>query len=73
MGKIHPADGLINRLLKQNARPASADSADTTTPAGDRGSNPSATVVRSHGAEGRLESQLLQLYRANRAGKHKES
>jgi len=72
MSTIHPADGLIRRLLKQNAGSANApDHADAPSTT-QRGADHSPEAA-SHGRERRLESQLLQLYRANRATRDQES
>jgi len=76
MGTIHPADGLIHRLLKQNAKPSTA--ANSSEPASSVAIDVTQPVEAaaeevSQGRERRLESQLLQLYRANRAIKDRES
>lgn len=76
MVTIHPADGLIRRLLQQNPRQESAAPLDVI-PIRSRqdaivGSISKSTrredgdpVIQQHASERELESKLLQLYRAN--------
>lgn len=76
MSTIHPADGLINRLLKQNAQPSTAaDKPETVHSAKSVAKQDSGadSETPSLGKERRLESQLLQLYRANSDIKDRES
>jgi len=81
MMTIHPADGLINRLLQQNSRPSNAESQNVApskrevkdsvhiSSAARNQEAPSQEVpspdVQRHAGERQLESQLLQLYRSN--------
>lgn len=64
---IHPADGLIKRLLQQQnpqaSSPASPDAASISSATHSEESGDPA--VKQHGSERELEAQLLQLYRAN--------
>ncbi|HXH73049.1 MAG TPA: hypothetical protein VNI58_09580 [Mariprofundaceae bacterium] len=73
---IHPADGLIKRLLQQNPRQESSASSDVIpmrsrqAAVGDPsprtpGRETDDPAIQQHASERDLESKLLQLYRAN--------